>query len=110
MEEVYVEQPQGFEIEGKEVQIYKLNKDLFGLKQALRAWYNNIDQHVLECGFIRSEREPTLYARRSMDGNFIMLGIYVDDMIYVGSFASMVDEFKSQMMKKIEMTDRGLLQ
>ena len=42
-DEVYVEQPQGFEVEGKENNVYKLNKALCDLKQALRAWYARID-------------------------------------------------------------------
>ena len=42
-EEVYVEKPQGFEVEGKENNVYKLKKALYGLKQAPRAWYARID-------------------------------------------------------------------
>jgi len=41
--EVYVAQPQGFEVFGKEDHVYKLKKALYGLKQAPRAWYTRID-------------------------------------------------------------------
>ena len=37
-EEVYIEQPQGFEIHGKESHVCRLKKDLYGFKQAPRAW------------------------------------------------------------------------
>lgn len=42
-EDVYVDQPEGFVVQGKEGFVYKLHKALYGLKQALRGWYNNID-------------------------------------------------------------------
>jgi Reverse transcriptase (RNA-dependent DNA polymerase) len=47
-EEVYVEQPQGFEIQGKEEKVYKLRNALYGIKQASRAWYDNIDAYFTE--------------------------------------------------------------
>jgi len=42
-EEVFVQQPQGFQVQGKENHVYKLKKALYGLKQAPRAWYTHID-------------------------------------------------------------------
>ena len=44
-EEVYVEQPQGYEVPGQEHKVYRLKKALYGLKQAPRAWYSCIDSH-----------------------------------------------------------------
>jgi hypothetical protein len=46
-EEVYVDQPPGYEILGQEDKVYKLKKTLYGLKQAPRAWYNIIDNYPL---------------------------------------------------------------
>jgi hypothetical protein len=45
-EEVYVEQPQGYEVPGQEDKVYRLKKALYGLKQALRAWYSRIDSYL----------------------------------------------------------------
>jgi hypothetical protein len=45
-ENVYVKQPPGFEIAGKEDRVYKLHKALYGLKQAPRAWNKRIDQFL----------------------------------------------------------------
>jgi hypothetical protein len=66
-EEVFVEQPQGFEVQGKEHQVYKLKKALYGLKQAPRTWYARIDGYFQESGFNRSKSEPTLYYKQ--EGN-----------------------------------------
>ena len=107
-EEVYVSQPKGFIISGKEEQVYKLNKALYGLKQAPRAWYAKIDSYFLQNGFERSKNEPTLYTKRQ-DKNFLFVCLYVDDMIYMGSSSSLIDEFQVCMKKEFEMTDLGLL-
>ena len=50
-EEVYLEQPQGFEIHGRDSHACRLKKDLYGLKQASRAWYSRIDTYLLSAGF-----------------------------------------------------------
>jgi hypothetical protein len=42
-EEVFVEQVQGFEVQGKQHQVYKLKKALYGLNQAPRTWYARIN-------------------------------------------------------------------
>ena len=60
-EEVYVEQPQGYEVPGQEHKVYRLKKALYGLKKAPRAWYNQNDSHLIQNGFHRSESELTLY-------------------------------------------------
>ena len=45
-EEVYVEQPQGYEVPGQEHKVYRLKKTPYGLKQAPRAWYSWIDSYL----------------------------------------------------------------
>ena len=47
-EEVYVEQPQGYEVPGQEHKVYRLKKALYGLKQAPRACYSQIDSYLTE--------------------------------------------------------------
>lgn len=61
LEDIYVQQPEGFEVAGHEHKVYKLHKALYGLKQAPRAWYNKIDSYLIQLGFKRSENEATLY-------------------------------------------------
>lgn len=107
-EEVYVQQPQGFEARGEEGKVYKLKKALYGLKQAPRAWNSKIDAYFLRSGFMRSPSEPSLYVKKNGE-DFLMVCLYVDDLIYVGTNANMVDSFKEAMMKEYEMTDLGLM-
>ena len=103
-------QPEGFVVRDNEDKVYRLKKALYGLKQAPRAWYKRVDSYFLQHGFVRSENEPTLYVKKSDNGDFLVVCIYVDDMIYMGSSQKLVSEFKSCMMSEFEMSDLGNLQ
>ncbi|RVW58020.1 Retrovirus-related Pol polyprotein from transposon RE1 [Vitis vinifera] len=108
-EEIYVEQPQGFVVDGEENKVYKLKKALYGLKQAPRAWYTQIDSYFIENGFIRSKSEPTLYVKSKDNSQILIVALYVDDLIFTGNDEKMVEKFRNEMMKKYEMSDMGLL-
>ena len=107
--EVYDSQRQGFVINGNENKVYNLRKVLYGLKQAPRAWYSKIDLFFQDSGFARSDNEPTLYLKKQGNAEFLVVCLYVDDIIYFGSLKSLVDDFKSCMMRKFEMIDLGML-
>ncbi|GMP55368.1 hypothetical protein CsSME_00020210 [Camellia sinensis var. sinensis] len=64
LEEVYVEKPQGYVVEGKEDTVYQLRKALYGLNQALRAWNSRIDKYFILSGFKRSPSESSLYEKK----------------------------------------------
>eukprot|EP00253_Pinus_taeda_P024267 PITA_24267 len=85
-EEVYVEQPPGYEVAGQEHKVCKLKKALYGLKQAPRAWYNRIGAYLIENGFDKCDGEPTLYIKEndidhSENGVFISQDKYVEAML-----------------------------
>ena len=52
-EEVFVEQPKGFEGPHFPDHVLRLKKALYGLKQAPRAWYDRLTQYLLDKGFKR---------------------------------------------------------
>ena len=107
-EEVYVEQPRGYEIEGLEHKVCKLKKALYGLKQAPRAWYNRIDAYLTENGFEKCDLEPKIYIKEN-DGKILIVVLYVDDLIFTGNEVSLIVDFKAVMKSEFEMTDLGLL-
>ncbi|KAI5344419.1 hypothetical protein L3X38_012296 [Prunus dulcis] len=108
-EEVYVEQPQGFVKENEEIMVYKLHKALYRLKQAPRAWYDEIDAYFNSVGFKKSSSEATLYVKTSENSCIIIVSLYVDDIVYTGNSPQMLEEFRKDMMKHYEMTYLGLL-
>lgn len=65
-EEVYVQQPQGFQVQGDEDKVYHLKNALYRLKQASRAWNSKIDNYICSSGFHRSPNELSLYVKRKV--------------------------------------------
>lgn len=107
-EEVYVEQPMAYEVQGKEHLVYKLKKALYGLKQAPRAWYARIDNYFMKKGFNRSHSEPTLYVQR-IGNDILIVFLYVDDLIYTGNNKALIEKFQAEMKQEFEMSDLGLM-
>lgn len=105
-EEVYMEQPPGYEILGHENKVYKLKKALYGLKQTSKAWYSRIDSYLLQNSFNRCNNEPTLYTKMNEQHEIIIVCLYVDDLVLTGDLS--IDMFKSYMKKEFEMTNLGL--
>lgn len=106
-EEIYIEQPLGFEEEGKEDHVLHLHKALYGLKQAPRAWYSKIDEFFRRENFKRSDNDHALYTKET-DGKLLVVFIYVDDLIVTGDDENMVEEFKATMKAEFEMSDLAI--
>ena len=96
-EEIYVQKPPRYEVEGKEDKVYKLKKALYGLKKAPTAWYRRIDNYMIKNGFCKSNIGPTLYTKVHDHGQILIIFLYVDDMTFTGDFE--IDEFKVAMMR-----------
>jgi hypothetical protein len=76
-EEIYMRPPQGFEMPGK---VYKLNKSLYGLKQAARAWNDKFNETLLEIGFQQNDTDKCLYVLSELESKCYLL-VHVDDIL-----------------------------
>lgn len=103
-----MKQPKGYCIKGKEDKVYRLHKALYRLKQAPRAWNNMIDSYFLRYGFLKSPNEPSLYVKKEENGDVLVVCLYVDYLIYMGTNGAMIENFKKAMMEEFEMTNLGL--
>jgi hypothetical protein len=92
-EEVYVRQPPGFESPKYPDRVYKLSKALYGLKQASRAWYARLKTFLLEHGYVLGSVDKTLFTLNH-GTDFLLVQIYVDDIIFGGSSHSLVSRFQ----------------
>jgi hypothetical protein len=72
-EEVYIEKPQGFEVEYRKSHVCKLKKALYGLKQSPRDWYGQIDNFLTSLGFTKSKEDSNLYFKVMNDDLVILL-------------------------------------
>jgi hypothetical protein len=107
-EEVYVEQPPGFEDSEYPNHVYKLSKALYGLKQAPRAWYECLWDFLITNGFKVGKADPTLFIKTVAKDLFICQ-IYVDDIIFGSTNKSTCEEFSRIMIQKFEMSMMGEL-
>jgi hypothetical protein len=107
-EEVYVEQPPGFESEAYPNHIYKLHMALYGLKQAPRARYECLRDFLIENDFRIGNTDSTLFTRK-MGKDLFICQIYVDDIIFGSTNKSFCDEFIKIMTDRFEMFMMGVL-
>ena len=80
-EEVYVEQLEGFVVEGEEDNVYRLKKALYGPKQAPRAWNSCIDNYFQGSGFVKCPYEHAVYIKKNAHGEILIACLYVDDLL-----------------------------
>nr|GEX46691.1 hypothetical protein [Tanacetum cinerariifolium] len=92
-EEVYVCQPPGFEDPHFPNKVYKVEKALYGLHQAPRAWYETLSTYLLENRFRRGTIGKTLFIKKDK-GDIILVQVYVDDIIFGSTKKSLCDEFE----------------
>jgi hypothetical protein len=102
-EEVYVEQPPGFEDSENPNHVYKLSKALYGLKQAPRAWYECLRDFLITNDFKVGKADPTLFTKTVAKDLFICQ-IYVDDIMFGSTNKSTCEEFSRTMIQKFEMS------
>ncbi|GJS86257.1 putative ribonuclease H-like domain-containing protein [Tanacetum coccineum] len=97
-EEVYVCQPPSFEDPQFPNKVYKVEKALYGLHQAPRAWYETLSTYLIENGFKRGTIDKTLFIKKDK-GDILLVQVYVDDIIFGSTKKSLCDEFKVQHKK-----------
>ncbi|GJR57068.1 putative ribonuclease H-like domain-containing protein [Tanacetum coccineum] len=107
-EEVYVCQPSGFEDPEFPNKVYKVEKALYGLHQALRAWYETLSTYLLENGFKRGTIDKTLFIKKDKH-DILLVQVYVDDIIFGSTKKSWCTEFEGMMHKRFQMSSMGEL-
>jgi hypothetical protein len=105
-EDVYMIQPEGFVDPANADKVCKLQKSIYGLKQASRSWNIRFDEVVKSFGFIKSDQDSCLYKKFSGSKvNFLIL--YVDDILLIGNDIEMLQETKNSLERSFSMKDLG---
>ncbi|GJZ21027.1 putative ribonuclease H-like domain-containing protein [Tanacetum coccineum] len=107
-EEVYVCQPPDFEDPNFPDKVYKVEKALYGLHQAPRAWYETLSTYLLDNGFHRGQIDKTLFIKRHKD-DILLVHVYVDDIIFGSTKKKLSTEFEKLMHDKFQMSSMGEL-
>lgn len=96
-------QPPGFE-DGRAV--CRLNKAIYGLKQASRSWYLTMDAELQRNGFNRNSADPSLYMLKDSE-YFAAIALYVDDIILTGSKKDVIIQAKGILQSCFDVKDMG---
>jgi hypothetical protein len=103
LEEVYVRQPPGFENSKYPNRVYKLSKALYEFKQVPRDWYARLKTFLLDHGYVMESVDKTLFTLKH-GNDFLLIQIYVDDVIFSGSSHSIVSSFQTMMENEFQMS------
>ena len=91
--------------------VYKLQRALYGLKQSPREWNTTLNQFMTtECGFKQLQCEKCMYMKKHTDGSYMLVCLYVDDLVIAYSHRSMLDTFLNKVRSKFKITQSDSLQ
>ncbi|GKA22040.1 retrovirus-related pol polyprotein from transposon TNT 1-94, partial [Tanacetum coccineum] len=107
-EEVYVNQPDGFVVPHYPDKVYHLKKALYRLKQAPRAWYDELSNFLVSKGFSKGSINPTLFITKKGE-DILLVQIYIDDIIFGSMNPKLSKNFEKLMHNKFEMSMMGEL-
>ena len=106
-EVIYMHQPDGHRASGGEEQhVWQLQKSLYGLKQAGRAWNKTMDAALIDLGFRPAHSDSCVYVMQGGDVVMYLL-VYVDDLLLVANDTARLDSVKAQLSSRFEMKDMG---
>nr|GEX76262.1 putative ribonuclease H-like domain-containing protein [Tanacetum cinerariifolium] len=86
--------------------VYKVEKALYGLHQALRAWYETFAKYLLDNGFHKGKIDQTMFIKRQKE-NILLVQVYVDEIIFGSTKKELCIEFEKLMHNTFQMSSIG---
>ena len=109
--DIYMKQPEGFVDPNKPDYVCKLNKSIYGLKQSARCWNTTLEEYLKSADYHKSGADGCMYVKTVKEPdnhiNFVILGVYVDDIVVVSNNPSMLNAEKSALCRRFKMSDQG---
>lgn len=105
-EEIYMLQPEGFTVRGKEHLVCKLLKSLYGLKQAPRIWYLTLCSFLLTMKFHKLIKDQCVFIG-VVDGATCYILVYVDDLLIIAPTLDIINNIKNALKQRFKMSDLG---
>ncbi|KAL0401308.1 UNVERIFIED_CONTAM: hypothetical protein Slati_4160700 [Sesamum latifolium] len=105
-EEIFMDQPEGFTTVGEEQKVCRLQRSIYGLKQASRSWNTHFDEVIRGYDFIKNDCDPCIYKKIS-GSSIAYLVLYVDDILLIGNDVKMLRDIKAWLSTQFSMKDMG---
>lgn len=107
-EEVFLDQPRGFAIHGRDTHVCRLKKAFYGLNQAPRACYAKVDECLQNLGFSKTSVDSNLYFIFDQS-DLLSFVLYVDDFIIIGNCSQLTPWSTKELNYEFDMKEIGLL-
>ena len=104
-EKINMQQPEGFVKKGTENLVCRLKKSLYRLKQTTRHWYRKFDSFMADHGYHKTQADDCVFVMKFDGGDFLILLLYVEDMLIVGRNPKKMGSLKKAMRKSFAMKD-----
>ncbi|RVW45044.1 Retrovirus-related Pol polyprotein from transposon TNT 1-94 [Vitis vinifera] len=105
-ETIYMVQPEGFVVKDQEQKVCKLQRSIYGLKQASRSWNIRFSETIKSYGFEQNLGEPCVY--KQIGGvKVVFLVLYVDDILLIGNNVESLSQVKNWLAIQFQMKDLG---
>ncbi|PKU62899.1 Retrovirus-related Pol polyprotein from transposon TNT 1-94 [Dendrobium catenatum] len=105
-DEVFMKQPPGFVDSQYPHYVCKLNKAIYGLRQAPRQWFNKLTQSLLQFGFTFSKADPSLLIYTKSQIQLYLL-IYVDDLLLTGNHTPTIETLLQLLRSQFSLKQLG---
>ncbi|GJX34125.1 putative RNA-directed DNA polymerase [Tanacetum coccineum] len=105
--EIYMEQPEGFQVKGNQGYVCRFQKSLYEFKQAPRQWYKKFESVIGKQGYRKTSSDHCVFFQKFGDDDFIILLLYVDDMLIVGKNIGRIAQLKRDLSKSFSTKDLG---
>ncbi len=105
---VLMEQPKGYD-DGNKNKVCKLNKTIYGTKQAPHEWNNELNSFLTSIGYNRCRSDTCMYVKKSKSNNIIIITLFVDDLLSIFDEQDRIEwnEDKNKIMNKYKVKDLG---
>ena len=105
-EDIYMSQPERYIQEGKEGIVCKLNKRIYGLKQAPQCWYDTLDKFVKDSEYKQYAADSCIYMKR-VGVHYTYIAVYVDNILIASNSKVMLHSEKKLLQERINTKDLG---
>ncbi|KAM1444438.1 hypothetical protein ACFX2I_040587 [Malus domestica] len=105
-EELYMTQPEGFVSKSERTKVCKLQRSIYGLKQASRSWNIRFDTEIKTFSFTQNKDDNCVY-QKVVGDVVVFLVLYVDDILLFGNDTAVVSFVKVWLSKTFHMKDLG---
>ena len=107
-EDIYMEQPEGYVVPGKENLVCHLKKSLYGLKQSPRCWNTSLKEFMASQGFVQSIADPCIFIC-IINGHLTIVAVHVDYLILLTETEEEIIDLKASLAVRFKMKDMGKL-